>query len=121
MPSALATTRQLHRRRYFSRFLRARALPHSRCNGRSVTAGSTSSGNSSNGLPHTIRHLEGANYVYADGHVKWGRHIKGITLTGSGMANSTISDQGPPKKDIDYDCDEIVGDNAGQGTAGVWD
>ncbi len=43
------------------------------------------------------RHLEGANYGFADGHVKWYRHTNvTINPTSSGNPTFRITDQSPP-------------------------
>jgi prepilin-type N-terminal cleavage/methylation domain-containing protein/prepilin-type processing-associated H-X9-DG protein len=69
--------------------------------------GWTLSGNAF-GLPYAQRHMEGANYAFADGHVKW---YKAGGLNKS--SNGTIESE--PNKTVysigfDYDGDGIVGD-----------
>lgn len=53
-------------------------------------------------------HLDGANYAFADGHVKW-MHCIRDTVNSAQYAN------GPPKDGLDYNCDGVVGP-----VGGIW-
>ena len=53
------------------------------------------------------RHMEGANYAFADGHVKW---LKSIVAETSEVNNADRFNS-PPKAGLDYDGDGIVGTN----------
>lgn len=71
------------------------------------------------------RHLEGANYCFSDGHVKW---FKSITVAASEVSDATDQLNAPPKEGLDYDSDGIVGHNGitpaggtASGTAVGWD
>lgn len=61
-------------------------------------------------------HLGGANYAFADGHVKWIKSAGTFVISGKTFA-------APPKKGLDYDSDGILGDDpsASPSTAGKWD
>lgn len=56
------------------------------------------------------RHSDGANYIFGDGHAKWLHYEKDT-------ANNII----PARKNLDYDSDGIMGDDAGAGTSGKYD
>jgi len=78
-------------------------------------SGPQSTNDSNTAQVNTILHLEGANYAFVDGHVKFYRNIAGATWSSATVtppASSGITNQGPPKKDMDYDADGIVGDDA---------
>jgi prepilin-type N-terminal cleavage/methylation domain-containing protein/prepilin-type processing-associated H-X9-DG protein len=72
------------------------------------------------------RHMEGANYCFIDGHVKW---LKSITVTSAEVSAADDMKDAPPKAGLDYDADGIVGSNGvtplngtSTGTVGVgWD
>jgi prepilin-type N-terminal cleavage/methylation domain-containing protein/prepilin-type processing-associated H-X9-DG protein len=55
------------------------------------------------------RHLDGANYAFADGHVKWGA-TTGII---SNAEKSSKTAAAPPKEGYDFDADGIAGTAAG--------
>ena len=60
------------------------------------------------------RHNDGANYTFVDGHVKW-MHFEPEPLCGADQA-------APPKTDLDYNCDGVVGPNAAPPAGiGGWD
>ena len=70
----------------------------------------SSSGASS---PASARHLEGANYAFFDGHVKWLK-APGQTLTygvssADTVASSSSSGPAPAFKGLDYDLDGEFG------------
>jgi prepilin-type N-terminal cleavage/methylation domain-containing protein/prepilin-type processing-associated H-X9-DG protein len=52
------------------------------------------------------KHLDGANYAFADGHVKWYRYTDAVLGTEVNNANDV---RGPIKIGFDWDCDELVG------------
>ncbi len=59
------------------------------------------------GLVQGGLHLDGANYVFADGHVKWMHFVTDTAETGAGAPKyMNLS----PKRDLDYNCDGILGD-----------
>jgi prepilin-type processing-associated H-X9-DG protein len=55
------------------------------------------------GDPDANRHLEGANYTFADSHVKW---LKQGNVSGNSFA---------AQNGLDYNCDGVVGTNATTG------
>lgn len=71
-------------------------------------------------------HLDGANYAFADGHVKWYHDIPAVTRWADAAnvppdsAPTDYTNEGPPQSDMDYNADGIVGDSASAGTAGWW-
>ena len=70
-------------------------------------------------------HMEGANYCFFDGHVKWLRSVYDAAATGGPgpTAPETRDDRiAPPKKALDFNGDGIMGDdpNATPSTAGKW-
>lgn len=71
-------------------------------------------------------HLEGANYNFVDGHVKWYHNIPAVTRWADAAnvppdsAPTDYTKEGPPQRDMDYNADGIVGDSASAGTAGWW-
>lgn len=81
-------------------------------------------------VPYT-RHFDGGNIAYTDGHVKWHKFIGGMNLdpaigTGAPAYREVYfpglnNQPGPPQKDLDYNCDGRLGDDASNGTAGKWD
>ncbi len=60
------------------------------------------------------RHLDGANYVFIDGHVKWMHFVPGDLDPSIIPAPNNTNYPAPPKLGFDYDCDGIVG------TATLW-
>ena len=61
------------------------------------------------------RHMEGANYVFIDGHVKWMHFVPGdLDPSIADAGPVTTNYPAPPKLGFDYDCDGIVG------TATTW-
>ncbi len=58
------------------------------------------------GLVNAGIHMDGANYVFADGHVKWLHYVTDPGETGPGAAQYMNL---PPKRDLDFDCDGVVG------------
>jgi len=69
------------------------------------------------------RHMDGANYAFCDGHVKW-LHYERDTVNVPAPTGSQPDDRNaPPKKGLDYDCDGIFGDdpNASPPTTGQWE
>ncbi|BCM90797.1 hypothetical protein IAD21_02659 [Abditibacteriota bacterium] len=58
------------------------------------------------GLVRADIHMDGANYVFADGHVKWLHFVPDPNETGPGAAQYMNL---PPKRDLDFDCDGVVG------------
>ena len=70
-----------------------------------LAAGYTDSGGSSvAGRIHATRHLDGANYLFVDGHVKWMHYVD---ASSSDMPSGYR--QAPPRLDLDWDCDGLVG------------
>ena len=62
------------------------------------------------GLLKGNRHSEGANYVFADGHVKWMRY------------DTKVGDQfTPARKNLDYDSDGIMGGDPAARTTDIYD
>ena len=85
--------------------------------GRSATAG-IGSVDTLDGTAKGDRHLEGANMVFNDGHVKW------FKTPGKGQLDpGTVQDYTLAMNALDYDIDGIVGNdpNATPSTAGKWD
>lgn len=71
------------------------------------------------GLITGARHLEGGNYLFVDGHVKWYKGVKsGFTHD---PASTDVALAVPPFSNFDLDCDGIVSNDAAAGTAGKWD
>jgi prepilin-type N-terminal cleavage/methylation domain-containing protein/prepilin-type processing-associated H-X9-DG protein len=66
------------------------------------------------GMIKPNQHSDGANYAFADGHAKWMHSLS--TTDASGKAVTY-----PPRRGVDYDCDGILGDDAGSGTEGIYD
>jgi len=63
-------------------------------------------GTSTAGRIHAKRHLDGANYLFADGHVKW------LHFVGASSADMPAGwTDAPPRLGLDYNCDGIVGTN----------
>lgn len=63
---------------------------------------------SSQGMIKGDAHLDGANYAFADGHVKW-MHYERDATNSPGYANA------PPKAGLDFNCDGVVGP-----VGGIW-
>jgi prepilin-type N-terminal cleavage/methylation domain-containing protein/prepilin-type processing-associated H-X9-DG protein len=57
---------------------------------------------SSQGMIKGDVHLDGANYSFADGHVKWMHYVRDAT-------NSAQYPNAPPKDGLDFNCDGVVG------------
>lgn len=55
------------------------------------------------------RHLEGANYTFMDGHVKWLHSQPGNIDTAIIPAPNDVNYPSPPKLGLDYDCDGVIG------------
>ena len=64
-----------------------------------------------------MRHFDGCNLAFVDGHVKWYKGDGRITLD----PLTSYVPSGPPMTGLDYDADGVVGDDAAGGTAGKWD
>ncbi|RYX80904.1 DUF1559 domain-containing protein [bacterium] len=79
--------------------------------GRSITAaqvGGTAINDAQiSGLVRGDIHMDGANYVFADGHAKWLHYVTDAAETGPGGAQYMNL---APKRDLDYNCDGVVGD-----------
>ena len=71
---------------------------------------------------HSDVHMGGANYVFVDGHAKWIKSV-GTYPIATGTALGTQLYAAPPKANMDYDSDGILGDDptATPSTAGKWD
>jgi len=54
-------------------------------------------------------HLDGANYLFQDGHVKWQHYIGATPRTWGSVASPPYSNYGPPSLGLDYDGDGVVG------------
>jgi prepilin-type N-terminal cleavage/methylation domain-containing protein/prepilin-type processing-associated H-X9-DG protein len=61
---------------------------------------------SRDGLIHASRHMEGANYLFCDGHVKWLGWEWDARTNGTGVPDDQKC---PPKTGLDYDCNGTVG------------
>ncbi|BCM88605.1 hypothetical protein IAD21_00439 [Abditibacteriota bacterium] len=73
--------------------------------GRRAAAGDSNATDDTVGNIQADRHMEGANYCYVDGHVKWGKSVGTIANANGGTL------PGPPKIGIDYiNFDGVVGD-----------
>ena len=73
------------------------------------------------GLINANIHMEGANYAFADGHVKWLKSIGNIANSTGGTYAGPNPLPGPPQKGMDFiGFDGITGDDAANGTAGKW-
>jgi prepilin-type N-terminal cleavage/methylation domain-containing protein/prepilin-type processing-associated H-X9-DG protein len=59
---------------------------------------------------HAALHMDGANYAFADGHVKWLRSI-----------NDGGAYPAPSRNGLDYDSDGILGNDPNNGTANKYD
>ncbi len=66
-------------------------------------------------------HLGGANYAFADGHVKWLKSAGTFPINTGATGIKQYA--APPKKGLDWDSDGIFGDdpNANPSTVGKWD
>nr|CAA9294951.1 hypothetical protein AVDCRST_MAG63-4707 [uncultured Armatimonadetes bacterium] len=64
------------------------------------------------------RHTDGAVYAFADGHVKWFHFVRETV-----HVTEPRDQNAPPKKNMDYDGDGIMGDDptANPSTAGKWE
>ncbi len=74
--------------------------------GRQNTAANTNYGGTI-AVPHGARHLEGSNYSFADGHVKWyksGRALTSFVVSGEPGPQTMVAING-----IDWDGDGIAG------------
>ena len=78
--------------------------------GRSFTAGTTTPTESLEGIIKADRHLEGANYAFADGHVKWGKST-GQLATPNIATPPTVP--APPLLGYDYNGNSIAGTTPG--------
>ena len=58
------------------------------------------------GRPAPAIHLDGANYAFADGHVKWYRHTGPST---SHPSQVMADNKHAARLGFDYDCDEVLG------------
>ena len=56
------------------------------------------------GIIAADRHLEGANYAFMDGHVKWGKSTGTIPVTNPGGTYAA-----PPKIGYDFNANNVVG------------
>lgn len=63
------------------------------------------------GRIHATRHMDGANYLFADGHVKWLHFVQATPAE----ITDVIDQEAPPRSNLDFDCDGIVGPNATTG------
>ena len=84
--------------------------------GRLATIGGTINLSNPSGLVQ-MRHFDGCNLAFVDGHVKW---YKGDTSLVRDP-NVPYVPAGPPMDGLDYNVDGIVGNNAAAGTGGKWD
>lgn len=91
---------------------------------RNLNSGSTTTVTDTTAAP-VRRHFEGGTIAFADGHVKWYKYVSGMSLptglTYSPNFTGSTNQPGPPMKDMDYNCDGRVGDDANAGTANAWD
>lgn len=66
------------------------------------------------GLIDANKHMNGANYAYVDGHVKWLPHIRDDSTAVGGMGSTALAEEdrgiGPHRAGLDYNCDGTVGD-----------
>jgi prepilin-type N-terminal cleavage/methylation domain-containing protein/prepilin-type processing-associated H-X9-DG protein len=68
------------------------------------------------GLPYASVHMEGSNYAFADGHVKWMHYVPGsVNNTGRPAEAQALMALTAPKVGMDFDSDEVLG------TATAWD
>jgi len=65
--------------------------------------------NTIEGLPCANRHMDGANYSFVDGHVKWMHFIPYSIDASVVAAPNNTNYPSPPRQDLDYDGDGIVG------------
>jgi prepilin-type N-terminal cleavage/methylation domain-containing protein/prepilin-type processing-associated H-X9-DG protein len=64
------------------------------------------------GLPYGSVHMDGANYAFADGHVKWLHYVPGNPIPASSNADAlALSSKTAPKNELDYNADGIMGTN----------
>ena len=84
--------------------------------GRTAVAGGSAASPVSSGLT-SPRHFEGSNLAFADGHVKWYKSVGGVTFS----PTVTFMDAAPPQDSMDFNGDGILGNDASNGTAGIWD
>ena len=87
--------------------------------GRSFVNSATTYAHSNAAFPASTRHLEGANYAFVDGHVKWLKSPSGPPMTYAGTYTSKegpepASNQGPRPSfnGLDYDRDGNLGTDA---------
>ena len=73
--------------------------------GRYAEAGASATSDYS-GLIKADRHLEGANYAFVDGHVKWGKSTGTIPTNAAAPYNVVPA---PPKAGYDYNADSVAG------------
>jgi prepilin-type N-terminal cleavage/methylation domain-containing protein/prepilin-type processing-associated H-X9-DG protein len=66
------------------------------------------------GMIKPDQHTDGANYAFADGHAKWLHSLATTDAAGKAVVY-------PPRRGVDFDSDGIMGDDAGAGTAGIYD
>lgn len=94
-------------------------IPANEVLGRQVTgAPPYSYDDSAHGLPAGDRHLEGANYAFVDGHVKWYPHSRNTSVRPTTIPSSTTSNcmvvnstdyESLHRVGLDYDVDGEVG------------
>ncbi|RYG73662.1 DUF1559 domain-containing protein [bacterium] len=69
--------------------------------------------NDARGLPYGSVHMDGANYSYADGHVKWHHFVQGnVVNTVSSPDAQALMTQTAPKAGFDFNSDGNVGTDA---------
>ena len=69
----------------------------------------TSAGNET-AVINTKKHLDGANYAFADGHVKWFHYVPTSVVETVSTAPLPGAGFGVPRNDLDWNFDGIVGD-----------
>lgn len=90
--------------------------------GRYAAAGDANSTDDQVGLINANIHMDGANYAFVDGHVKWLKSVGTITNSTGGSYPGPNPLPAPPKRSLDFDYDGRTGDDASASpsTAGIW-